>query len=267
MDNSTIFFGPEVKYYLILAFLLVLYISYRILKKMNKNGKVGCAGFAYASAAYLSLCALSLPFVIMTSSSLYRIITYDAYDAEVVEVSTYMSEDSDGNETLMYTPTVKFTPKGSSEPITKKLGIGSGDPYHVGDSHTVAFNSDTRKIESKSLASILLLIAGLIFSLMLFSLVVYGIYYAFFDKLAFHIMDMVIVYFLYIIMPIGMLGLNAGMIYYLYERFITGVKADDPAWVAIIVIFFVLVLSLTTVPLAKMLFSKEGPKIVGKNRI
>jgi len=246
--------------------LLALFISYHIVKKMNDDKKVGCAGFAYVSAVYLSFCAFSLPFVIMTSTSLYRIIIYDAYEAEVVEVSSYMSEDSDGNSTKMYTPTVKFTPHGSSEPITKKLGIGSGDPYHVGDSHTVAYNSDTGEIESKSIASILLLIAGLIFSLMMSSIVAYGIYYAFFDNLAFHFMEMILIYFLYIIMPIGILGMNAGMIYYLYERFITGVKADDPIWVAIIVIFFVLVLSLTTVALEKLFFSKEGPKIVGKNR-
>ncbi len=253
-------------YSLLTVALLALYISYHIVKKINGEKKVGCAGFTYVSAVYLSFCAFSLPFVIMTSSSLYRIIIYDAYEAEVVEVSTYMSEDSDGNDTLMYTPTVKFTPNGSSEPITKKLEIGSGSPYHIGDSHKVAYNSDTGKIESKSIASILLLIAGLIFSLMMSSIVAYGIYYAFFDQLAFHIMDMVLIYFLYIIMPIGILGMNAGMIYYLYERFITGVKADDPIWVAIIVIFFVLVLSLTTVPLIKMLFAKKGPKIVGKNR-
>ena len=243
-----------------------LYISYRITKRIAGNEKVGCASFAYVSAVYLSLCALSLPFVIMTSNSLYRIITYEAYDAVVVEVSTYMSEDSDGNETLMYTPTVKFTPRGSSEPITRKLGIGSGEPYHIGDSHKVAYNSDTGKSESKSLASILLLIGGLIFSLMLFSFVAYGVFYAFFDTLTFHVMDMIIIYFLYIIMPIGIMGMNAGMIYYLYERFITGEKADDPLWMAIIVAFFALVLSLVTVGVIKMLFSKERSKLVGKVR-
>lgn len=267
MDSNVITLSDNTKYSLLLALLFALYISYRIVKRMGGDDKAGCVGFAYVSVVYLSLCALSLPFVIMTSSSLYRIITYDAYEAVVIEVSTYMSEDSEGNDTLMYTPTVKFTPKGSSEPITRKLGIGSGDPYHIGDSHTVAYNSDTGKIESKSLASILLLIAGLIFTLMLFSIVVYGVYYAFFDKLAFHVMDMIIIYFLYIITPIGMLGMNAGMIYYLYERFITGVKADDPTWVAIVVSFFALVLSLTIVALAKMLLSKEGSKIVGKKRI
>lgn len=266
MDSNVIILSNNTKYFLILVLLFALYISYRIIKRMVGDDKVGCASFAYVSAVYLSLCSLSLPFVIMTSTSLYRIITYETYDAVVVEVSTYISEDSDGNDTLMYTPTVKFTPKGSSEPITRKLGIGSGDPYYVGDSHTVAYNSDTGKIESKSLASILLLIGGLIFSLMLFSFVAYGIYYAFFDKLAFHIMDMVMIYFLYIIMPIGVLGMNAGMIYYLYERLVTGTKADDPTWVLIIVIFFVLVLSLVTVSGIKMLFSRERSKIVGKQR-
>ena len=246
--------------------LFALFISYRIVKQMSGDNKVGCIGFGYVSAVYLSLCGLSFPFVIMTVTSLYGIITYDSYEAVVVEVSTHMSENDDGSETLMYTPTVKFTPKNSLEPITRKLGISSGAPYHIGDSHQVAYNSNTKKIESKSLASILLLIGGLIFSLMLFSLVAYGVYYAFFDKLAFHVMDMIMIYFLYIIMPIGVLGMNAGMIYYLYNRLVNGVKADDPAWVLIVVVFFALVLTLLTISVIKMLFSNDGSKIVGKKR-
>lgn len=266
MDSNVIILSYNDKVSLILVLLFALYISYRIAKRMGDDDKVGCSGFTYVSIVYLTLCSLSLPFVMMTSSSLYRIITYEAYDAVVVEVSTYISEDSDGNDTLMYTPTVKFTPNGSSEPITRKLRIGSGDPYHVGDSHIVAYNSDTGKIESKSLASILLLVGGFIFSLMLFSIVAYGVYYAFFEVLTFHIMDMIIIYFFYIIIPVGILGMNAALIYYLYERFITGVKADDPAWVTIIVSFFAIVLSLTTIAMFKMLFSKERSKIIGKVR-
>ena len=240
--------------YTTLAFaLLVFYISYRIIKRMNNDKKVGCVGFAYVSIFYLILCAVSIPFVITTSTSLYRIITYDTYKAEIVEVNTYMNEDSDGNDTLMYTPTVKFTPKGSAEPITRKLEIGSGAPYHIGDSHKVAYNSDTGKIESKSIASILSLSVAFIFSLMLSSIVIYGVYYAFFEKLAFDIMDMIKIYFIYILLPIGMLGMNASLIYYLYEYFITGARSDAPVWGTILAIFFVLVLSLSTIPIFKML--------------
>jgi len=99
---------------------------------------------------------------------------------------------------------------------------------------------------------------------MLFSVVIYETCYAFYVKLPFDFTGMFIAYFLYILLPISLLGVNIAMIYYLYQRFITGEKADDSIWGAIGVIFFVLVFSFTFVALIKTLFSKKFKMIDSK---
>lgn len=247
--------------YVIPIVVLGLLISYRITKRMGGDGKVGCMTFGYVSLVYLMLCALSIPFVIGSASGLYKIATFDTYEATVVDVSSYMRKNPDGRRIKMYTPTVKFTPRGSSEPREKKLEIGSGEPYQIGEKYKIVYDSDTGKLESREIAAILLLSGGLIFSLTLLSLVIYGAYYAFVEKRSFPLTSLATILIVYIIMPISMIGLNAGMIYYVYNRLAYGVRSEQPIIVLIIVIFFIIVLSLATVGLAKMFINKEKIKI------
>jgi len=141
-------------YYLILVILILLYISYRIAKRKAGSDKVGCIGFAYVSAVYLSLCIVSIPTLVIAGSDIFKRIIYDSYDAVIVDVSSYMSEDSNGDDILMYSPIVKFTPRGSSEPIIGKLGTSSSAPFHIGDSHAVSYSSAAGKIGSSTFGSI-----------------------------------------------------------------------------------------------------------------
>ena len=166
----------------------------------------------------------------------------------------------------MHVPTVSFTPLSSSTPIVHELDIASGESYEIGELHKIAYNPDTGNIQSKELSSILLLIGGLIFSLVLLSFVVYAVLYAFYVKLPITLLELVIYNFIGIIVPLGIVGMNAGIIYYLYQRLVHGVKADQPVWVIFLCLFFSLVLTVVTFGFFKLLFKKELFSKVNINR-
>ncbi len=245
----------------ILSILFALYISYRIAKRKAGDDKVGCIAFAYVSVVYLLLCFFSFVLITSSSSGLYEIATYDSYEATIIDVSSYMKKNSDGIHIKMYTPTIEFTPNGSSEPRTIKLKIGSGKPYQIGEKHDVVYNSDTGKIVSREIRLILLMIAALITSLMLLSLVVYGVYYAFVKKRTFPLTSLLTILFIYITLPIGMIGMNAGLINYVYNRLVYGIRSEQSIFVLIFIIFNIIVLSLVIIALAKMFIRKEKIKI------
>lgn len=249
---------------IIIALLLfACYIGYRIAKRMARNKdpnkKPGCMMSGYVIIVYLCLCSLSFPFLNMTISGLYNNLVDTRYEATVVSVRDYISEDSDGNKRTMYAPTVSFT-SNSGQKITRELNIGSGDPYIVGEMHPVSYDENDDQLNSRSVASVLLLIGGLIMSLLLLGYVLIGFAYAFRIPIGITGARYTGILFIYILMPIGMIGLNVGLIYYVYQRLVNGYKSDQPIWVLFIVGFFILVLTLAKIGIVRMLLEKETKK-------
>ncbi|WP_405368945.1 DUF3592 domain-containing protein [Nonlabens sp. Asnod2-A12] len=240
--------------------LVACYIAYRIAQRMasdkDPDEKPGCIMVGYVTLVYLCMCALSFTFLSLTLSGLYGNVVHHRYEATVIDVRTYESEDSDGNTTTMYAPTVQFTTD-QGDVITRELNISSGEPYQNGEIHPVSYNQETNDLDSRSIASVVLMLAGLLMSLFLLGYVIIGIAYAFYIPIGINGMEYTAFIFVYILMPLGMIGMNAGLIYYVVQRLTTGYKSDQPIWVLIVVIFFIIVLTLSKISIIKIMLSKN----------
>lgn len=243
--------------------LVACYIAYRIAQRMasdkDPDEKPGCIMVGYVTLVYLCMCALSFTFLSLTLSGLYGNVVHHRYEATVIDVRNYESEDSDGNTTTMYAPTVQFTTD-QGDVITRELNISSGEPYQNGEMHPVSYNQETNDLDSRSIDSVLLMLAGLLMSLFLLGYVLIGIAYAFHIPIGINGMEYTAFIFIYILMPLGMIGMNAGLIYYVVQRLTTGYKSDQPIWVLIVVIFFIIVLTLSKISIIKIMLSKKKKK-------
>ncbi len=235
-----------------------LFISFRITEREKKesDSNGGCVFYGIVTLIYEALLLLSLGTLALAGSGLYRNLVYPSYQAKVIDQSSYVEEDDDGSH-LMYTPIVEFTPTGQVEPIRAKLDISSGGEYKIGESHRVVYNPKTGDVYSGATSTILLQFFGLLMGLFMFSLVVYGFSYAFYLPLPFTIGDIIKIGLIYIFVPIGMIGMDVGLIYYVYQRIFLNTRANDPLWPLIISIFFSLALSLTIYSLISQLI-KSG---------
>ncbi|WP_194850665.1 amino acid kinase family protein [Nonlabens antarcticus] len=239
------------------------YIGYRIALQMahkkDPNDKPGCVLIGYVTLVYLCMCSLSFPFIGITVAGLYATVAHDRFEATVTQVRQYESEDDEGNYHTMYSPTVIFT-NSSGAIIERELNISSGDPYYVGEKHPITYDVDSDKVSSRSMASVLLLTGGLIMSLLLLGYVIIGFAYAYTIPIEITGMDYTVIIFLYIIMPLGMIGMNVGLIYYMVQRIFYDYKSDHPVWVLFLVGFFILVLTLASVGIVKLMWKKKKTK-------
>lgn len=246
---------------IIIVILYACYIGYRISLRLSRlkdsNNRPGFVTAGYVILVYLSMCLLSFPFVGICISGLYAHASHDKYDAIITSVRTYMDEDDDRRKTLMHTPTVELTFP-DEKYIEQELNIASGDPYTVGDLHPVTYSNSSEQLSSGSLSSFLLLIGGLIMALFLLGYVIIGFTYAYDIPIGITGMGYTAFFFIYIFMPLGMLGMNAGMIYYVVRRLLYGYKSDQPVWVLFLVGFFILVLTLAKIGIVKKLLNSKG---------
>jgi len=247
------------KYLFFGTIILGLFITFRITEREKKesNSNGGCFFYGYLTLVYEALLILSLGALALAGTGLYRNIIHDSYQATVVDQVEYYAEDEDGGGQLMYTPIVEFTPNDHEKLIRAKLDVSSGGLYEIGEPHRVVYNPKTGDVNSGALSTILLQLAGLLMGIFMFSFIVYGFCYAFYLPLPFTIVDIIRIGFMYTFLPIGLLGMNAGLMYYIYQRLFLGIRADDPLWPLILSIFFSLTLSLATYSMGAQ-FIKSG---------
>jgi len=224
-----------------------LFITFRITERQKKesgsNG--GCFYYGFMTLVYESLLLLSIGALALAGTGLYRNIINTSYQATIVGQEEYLSEDDEGGSHLMHTPIVEFIPNGQNIAIRAKLDISSGGEYKIGESHRIVYNSKTGEVNSGSTSTILLQLGGLLMGLFLLSFVVYGFLYAFYLPTPFNLADIIKVGFVYTFMPIGMIGMDLALIYYVYQRLILDERTNEPIWPLAISIFFSLVLTLT----------------------
>lgn len=253
----------KIVFFLIL-FLYAVYIGYRIATRMARDkdpdGQPGCVLSSYVTLIYLCMCLFSFPFIGWTGTALYQSMAHDRYEATITSVREYEDEDDDGNYRTMYQPTVKFTANNGTV-IERELGISSGDPYDIGEMHPVSYDADSDQVNSRSWSTILLLTAGLMLSLMFLGYVLIGFAYAYDIPIGITGTAYTVYIFLYILFPLGMIGMNVALIYYLVDTIINGNNADDPVWVLWLVGFFVLVLTLSMIGIIRMILEKRKNKI------
>lgn len=238
--------------------ILGLFISFRITERQKKesdqNG--GCFYYGFVTLIFEALLLLSFGALALSGSGLFRNIFDTSYQAIVVDQVEYESEDDDGNTTTMHTPIVKFTPDGQHAPIIAKLNISSGGEYEIGATHRIVFDPETGDVTSGATSTILLLLGGLIMGLFMFSFIVYGFCYAFYLPLPFSLSDIIAVGFIYTFLPLGVIGMDAGLLYYIYERMI-GARTGEPIWPLLLSILFSTILTLL-IGLTAFNFIKNG---------
>lgn len=247
--------------YIITVLLFVLLVSYKITKRMfadssNKLLKVGCFSYGYVFLVYGSLTSLSVGIFPLIIGQFETIVTKEKFSAKVVSVREWIDKDDDGRSILMYTPTVEFK-LNNNEIINRELNISSGGGYAIGEIIRVAYNYEEDKLVAASLSSIFLLLGGALMASFTSILMVYGICYGFNIPTKYTGLDIIKFFFIAIFMPLGMLVLNGGMIYYLYNSWFNGVENNHPIFVDIICVFFITILTLVKVILIKSLIKGE----------
>jgi len=191
-----------------------------------------------------------------TVSALYGNIVNDRYEAIVSSVREYEDEDDDGNSQTMYQPTVKFT-SNDGVVVEEELGISSGDPFYVGEMHPVSYDEQSGHLSSRSFVAVALQSAGLMMSLLLLGYVIIGFAYAYSIPIGITGAEYTVVIFLFILLPVGMIAMDAMLIYYLVDTLFYGNNADDPAWVLWLVGFFALMLTLAMIGILQQFLKKR----------
>jgi len=237
------------------------FIAFKIHRRQkegeNETIASGCLGFGFIFLAYLIVSYLGIVFLIGTTKQLYTVATAKTYQAKVINIDNEIRENSEGLKIIIYTPTVKFNIENTSGAIIKKLDVSSTQPYQIGETQEIVYSSSSDSIVSVSIGSILLNIVGFLISLLPFSLIIYGFCYAFYITLPYTLTDLLIFFFGYIFLPIGMIGLNIGLIYYVYDSLIQDYRQEQPIWVLMLCTFFILILSFAKFMIVKMLIRGE----------
>lgn len=240
------------KIILIFSILIASIFSWR----MNRGKKSGCFGFGYvALVAFMISCFALFITYYLSNSFLESVETYRKGEkciAIVDSYSNYISKDSDGKRTTMYTPTYKIQTNDGVVHIVKDP-VSSGKAPIVGDTLEVYYNKDTDKMFSWR-ASTFILFFGMLFMWFLLAFLFVGIaryaigfnmdgYWKSAQKVG-------IAFFV----PAIMIAFEALLIYALFYG------NDVPLVVTIILVFFILVLGLGIIGFIKNLIDNGLPK-------
>lgn len=242
------------KIILVFSIILGLLFSWRI--NRNKNHKTGCLVFGYTTlVAFLISCFALFLTYFLSNSFLESIDTYrngEKCIATIESYSSYISKDSDGKRTTMYTPTYNIQTNDGIIHLVKD-SVSSGKEPKVGDTLELYYNEATGKIFSWR-ASTFIMFIGVFFMwfILAFAFVGFIMYTLGFslDKY-YKILQKIGMTFL---VPALMIAFEALLIYALFY----GNKV--PLAITIILGFFILVLGLGIIGHIKNIIKRGLPK-------
>ncbi len=236
--------------------LITLLLTYFFVKRTDRKG---CLTFAYVGLVIfcINLFALfSWMFMISSCRDVYKVISSGhQYTATVVSYTTEQHYDADDHRSYtMPTPTVTFTTESGQE-VNQQLKFSTSS-VAVGDTYRVNYNAATGEVITLGFMMIIKFVGSFIFCFILTFLVA-GIirfvmgwpmerYYTLMSRIGFNFF-----------IPFLMIGFNALLIYALFYG------NEVPGWATAILVFFILVLSLSIWGYIKMILSK-GTAIMGR---
>ena len=187
-------------------------------------------------------------------TDIYDAITADEnYNATVIQVDSEREYNSDdGTYETMYTPTIRFR-RNNMEVISKRLNFSSTS-IEVGDTYRVSYIEKTDTVVVKGGFLVLKTLGSFIFCF-IFSFIFAGEIRYIFNKEMSSYYDILRKAATYFFIPLIMIGFNIMLIYALFDG------KNDGVFVSLILIFFILVLTLSIVGYFKMLITKEESKI------
>ncbi len=232
--------------------IITILLTYFFVKRMDRKG---CVTFAYVGAVIfcINLFALfSWMFMIGSCRDIYKVISSGRqYTATVISYTTEEHYDSEDHRYYtMHTPTVQFS-TASGEVITKQLKFSTSN-IEVGDTYKVNYDVASGEVITLGFTMVIKFIGSFIFCFILTFLVAGMIryvlgwpmerYFALIATIGFH-------FFL----PFLMIGFDALLIYALFYG------NDVPGWATALLVFFIIVLSLSVWGYIKMIISKGTP--------
>lgn len=239
----------DIKY--TLPFLAVTIIMvFLVIKRL---GKSGCMMYGYAGLVIFSInifTIFSLFFAFTTINEVYAALTSgEKYKAIVISYTTETHYDSDdGSSYTMDTPTVRFITK-QGETIDRELDFSTSD-VSVGDTYSINYNAETGAVITLGFNLIIKVVGSFLF-LFIFTFLFIGIImFALGYNMEGYKSLVAQIGFKFFI-PFLMIGFNALLIYGIFYG------NDVPAWVTLMLVFFVVMLTLGTLGYFKMMFGKE----------
>lgn len=232
--------------------LLNILLTFFLLRRLEKKG---CIAFAYvgAVAGCINLFAI-FSWIFMWSScrDIYKVVSSGRqYTATVISYTTEEHYDAEDHRSYtMHTPTVTFTTESGQE-VNQQLKFSTSS-VAVGDTYRVNYNAVTGEVITLGFTMIIKFVGSFIFCFILTFLVA-GIirfvmgwpmerYYTLMSKIGFNFF-----------IPFLMIGFDALLIYALFYG------NEVPGWATAILVFFILVLSLSIWGYIKMILSKGIP--------
>lgn len=239
--------------YPIVFLMITLLFTYLFLKR---TGKTGCISFGYMFLIIFSItifAVISINFLIKTLQEIYDVVVYgEIYTSKVVSLiqdGLYVHED--GRKEPMYRATVEFITNNNK--ILKKFLDFTDSNIKIGETYWIHYNQETGKLTSLGFTMAIKVAGAFLLSFVLTfvftGLLLYALnsdmqaYFNFVRKAGF-----------YVFIPFIMIGFNALLIYGIFY----GHKV--PAWVTVLLVFFVFGLTLATLGYFKIIFAKDLPK-------
>lgn len=232
--------------------LLNILLTFFFLRRLEKKG---CIAFAYVGAVLFCInlfAVFSWMFMVSSCQDIYKVISSGKqYTATVISYTTEEHYDTEDHRYYtMHTPTVRFTTESGQE-ISKQLKFSTSS-VDVGDTYRVNYNAANGEVITLGFTMIIKFVGSFIFCFILTFLVA-GIirfimgwpmerYYTLMSKVGFNFF-----------VPFLMIGFDALLIYALFYG------NEVPGWATAILIFFIIVLSLSIWGYIKMVLSKGTP--------
>lgn len=238
------------------AFFFLLGLSFLVTWRFNKKNKLGCVGKGYVILVVflVGMFALMITFF-LTKSSIEGVQTYrngEKYLATIVSYSDYISEDSDGREITMYTPTYEVMTKDGERIRIEDTTSSSSQPT-IGAIEEIYYNVNTGKMLNFS-AGFIALSVGMFIMWFIMAFAFVGILmYALNFKMDKYFKALQVIGVGFFI-PFIMIAFEALLIYALFAA------ENKPGWVVVLLSFFILGLGLGIIGYIKMLLSKGTPK-------
>lgn len=259
--NITLTSFINIKTILLATIVLSAWLTYKVLKRSDKNAKPGCIGFGYFFLIFFTVTSLSVSGVVFFSKTVYNYFTLPKYTATVIDHEVYEKEESYNSNgrtsyrtVTMYRPKVKFVDN-QNDTVEIYNDISSGEPKPIGSTINIGYKTGQNTAQEFSLKKLFLMCGLSVMMLILGYIVVAAIQYALGKNMQ-KTLKFGAKLVLQFLVPLGMITMCCLLSFALYQYF-SGQKPDMPMWAVIICGFFAFVLFLSSIAYIKTIRSKN----------
>lgn len=154
-------------YFTIAVIFISFYLTIRINKRLNDKG---CFAYGYIFLLVFSIISIFLSSSYMSFQSLYIYVAGENYEGKIIDYKSYEKEDKDSNDdyrnksSTVYISIIEFVDK-DNEKIQLESNIHSGTIPNVGGKISIFYLKGQTTVSEESIASFMLLLIGLAFTI------------------------------------------------------------------------------------------------------